>query len=293
MSDINRTKGVYFLTCDAMYELSLAFLESFRHFNPQIDLFLIPYNSEVDAILRLAESYNFKVIGNCDLLRLCDVISTYFHAGPVGQYRKLMAWEGPCDDFIYIDIDTIVLNDVGFAFDYLEQFDVIAAESNVRGTNQFTWKKRPTHHFSAEQIDFAANTGFVTSRKGTISIEFALKRVHEALLLADFMELTCTEQPLLNYLFIESGARCTSLRNLSMCQPHKNSIPLQIWGGALTQEDNAICAPPARSFPPLMIHWAGVWREGAHLTNALWRYYRDCGQCVVEKGIFRPHHPSG
>jgi len=289
MSDIQRTKGVYFLTCDAMYELSLTFLESFRHFNPNIDLFLIPYNSEADAIRRLAESYNFNVIADRDSLTVCDVISTYFHGDRVGQYRKLMAWEGPCDDFIYIDIDTIVLNDVGFAFDYLEQFDVIVAESNLNGTNQFTWKKRPTHYFSAEQIAFAANTGFVTSRRGIISIEFALRRIHEALLLADFMELASAEQPLLNYLFLEVGARCTSLRNLAKSPAHKNSIPLQIWGGGLTEEDNAICAPPTRRFPTLMIHWAGVWKEGAHLSNALWRYYRDCGQSTLEKGIFRPH----
>ena len=64
------------------------------------------------------------------------------------------------------------------------------------------------------------------------------------------MVLLCIEQPLLNYLFVTSGRRITSLSRLGPCMP-------QEWyagrGGALLQDGQL----RFKGRSPLFVHWPG------------------------------------
>lgn len=272
--------GIFILSSDIMYDMTLAFFESFRSFNPDIPIMLIPYDGEIGRLRSLARIYDFAIYEDSTMLRACDELSLHFHETPVGQYRKLLAWSGPYEHFIYIDIDTLVLHSVEFLFDLLHDYDLIVAESNLAGTNRFTWKKPPDQYFSRKQIEYAANTGFMASRRGVISLAFALEHLAEAIKIKDYMELICTEQPLLNFLFIRANLNASSLLTLSGSE---GSLPQQVWGGSLSVDEDNNCDLPMRPYPILIIHWAGVWRNERHRANVLWSYYSRHGELSVKE----------
>src|ERR1043165_8997469 len=96
------TKGVYFVANDAIYDLAVAFLKSFRIHNPAVPLCLIPYDGELSRLLALSEQYNFACLEDHALFARCDEISARIHGKKFGHYRKLAAWHDPFDEFIYI-----------------------------------------------------------------------------------------------------------------------------------------------------------------------------------------------
>ncbi|MEP7095320.1 MAG: hypothetical protein ABI793_14760, partial [Flavobacterium sp.] len=114
METLIKTQGVYFLANNKVLEMATAFLNSFRTHNKDISLCLIPYNNEFDQVKAMKDTYNFSIFDNEELLKICDDISLKFHGNVVGAYRKLVAWEGEFEQFIYIDIDTVVLDNLSF-----------------------------------------------------------------------------------------------------------------------------------------------------------------------------------
>jgi hypothetical protein len=68
------------------------------------------------------------------------------------------------------------------------------------------WKKSiyETDRLTPQQIDFAANTGFISSKKGCLGLRDVVSQLPAAIELAIHMKLGY-EQPLLNYLIVTSG----------------------------------------------------------------------------------------
>src|SRR4051812_23250796 len=102
-------RGVYFLANDPMIDLVITFLNSLRAQEPDIALCLIPYDDRTTRIRELASRYCFSVLDDVVALSACDEISSRFHGRIRGHYRKIAAWSGVFDEFVYIDIDTVLL----------------------------------------------------------------------------------------------------------------------------------------------------------------------------------------
>lgn len=295
-------RGVYFIGDDGVLELAIAFLKSFRLHNPSLPLCLIPYSAKCQQLKDLQLTYSFFVYSNEEILSQCDIISTLFHGKVIGQYRKLATWEGPFDEFIYIDIDTVVLAAVDFAFAPLDQYDFLTSLSNMPNNVRWVWK--PSIYSSGtltrNQIEYGANTGVMISKKSFLSMQQVECKLAGALALAQHMTLFCTEQPLLNYLVVTSGKAYTSLLALFR-KRSKYPIILEYWAGkpgCMVRGRHAV--PPADHPPIFLMHWAGQWQPvsrdrrihsllqlvGMRGKNqplifrffmkykALWRYYR-------------------
>ena len=112
--------GAYFLADDGILDMAIAFLNSFRTYNASIPLCLIPYSDDFEQLTSLRRQYNFTIWRDVAALQWCDEISRLFHGCAVGQYRKLAKWGGSFDRFVYIDSDSVVLNNIDFALRYLE-----------------------------------------------------------------------------------------------------------------------------------------------------------------------------
>lgn len=272
-----RRRGVYFLANDRVFDLAIAFLNSFRTHNKTMPLCLIPYDAHTRDLAKLAAVYEFAITSNDSLLARCDAISTQFHSRAYGQYRKLAAWHGVFDDFVYIDVDTVVLHNIAFSFSFLDSYDFITSHSNILSMRKWVWRDsiNTTTALSRDQVNYAANTGFIVSRRSLISVDDVERRLSDALLLSPHMELLCAEQPLLNYLMVTSGGSYSSLREISR-KSKRSDIPLEIWAGT-RDWDVSSCGQVVhpRPNPPLLVHWAGEWHRNQHLTHPLWRYYRD------------------
>jgi hypothetical protein len=285
----NTGRGVYFLANDAVFDMSIAFLSSFRTYNPSIPLCLIPFDESVAQLSEMQERFNFSIWRDDDLFYRCNYISLHFHGSVYGHYRKLAMWSGPFNEFIYIDTDTIVLENVDFVFKLLAAFDFVTSHSNMRSTRKWVWKDSiaETRQLSKEQISYATNTGFICSKRGNLSVEEAISKVRSALDIAPHMELLCIEQPFLNYLIVTSGLRYSSLYSIfRKCRSAE--ICLERWGGSDLGSviDGRILGP---EFPrTLLVHWAGEWKRarsaGESIRNReLWEFYRykDLVACPV------------
>jgi len=291
-------RGVYFIANDRIIDLAIAFLNSFRKYNPSIPLCLIPYNSAYSELGNLQEKYNFTIFTNKEALLECDEASSRFHDHVVGQYRKIAMWEGEFSEFVYIDVDTVVLGNIEFAFEYLNDYAIVVSQSNDPGLREWVWKDTiyQTGKLSLEQIEFSANTGFICSKQGKIPRAALRDKLNAAVELAPHMELSCTEQPLLNYLIVTSGLRITSL---GVLRQKYRETPTEVWAGS-----KAITIIKGRAFqrwpeaPIFLMHWAGKWqpndrdRKRSALLNkfgldripspishympykSLWKYYR-------------------
>jgi|GEM_PF-747836 len=278
-----KSKGVYFLANNKVFEMTTAFLNSFRTYNKDLSLCLIPYNNEFDQIEAMKNIYDFSIFTNEELLKSCDDISIKFHGNVVGAYRKLVAWEGEFEQFIYIDIDTIVLDSLSFVWENLSHCKIFTSHSNMPEIRRWVWKDSIYTHskLNIAQIEYATNTGFIASSKNILPMSWILEKVEEALILKDDMELLCMEQPFLNYLIVTSGYNYGSLFVFFM------------WGGTITKDIKLECwaglpggivrggkfkDPHKR--PIFLMHWAGVWRENnedlAKIPYVeLWNYYRN------------------
>jgi len=258
------TKGVYFLANDQIYDLTVAFLNSFRKCNPFISLCLIPFNDSILKISALSEKYNFSIWSDASSLEYCDHLSLNFHHNVIGQYRKLVMWTGIFDEFLYIDTDTIVLQNIDFVFRLLAEFDFLTSYSNLKAIEKWVWKESVYDNplLTHQQIAYAANTGFIASKKGLLPLELVQNKVQEALQLKYCMELSCLEQAFLNYLIVTSGKKHTSLFTLIDSDLYTEKY-LECWGGEkiikirgelYKTENHAL-------YKILFIHWAGLWQK--------------------------------
>ena len=86
-----------------------------------------------------------------------------------------------------------------------------------------------------------------------------------ALELAAHMELFCMEQPFLNYLFVTSGKKYTSLFVLDYRSSEKYAgIKHELWAGIRGWEirGGQLVKRSDQSHVLFMVHWAGMWRPG-------------------------------
>jgi hypothetical protein len=264
---------------DAILELAIAFLNSFRFHNPSMPLCLVPYNDDVERLAQLADQYDFTIWRDHGRLSWCDDISRKFHGNAVGQYRKLAIWDGPFDEFVYIDTDTVVLTDLGFVFAHLEDFDFITSHSDLPEIRMWVWKDSvyATGALTEQQIAYAANTGFLVSRRECLPRTSVDAGLPGALALAEHMELLCCEQPLLNYLFVTSGRPYSSLLTIARTT-FAWQMPLERWAGdpSFVVRNGRVIRPHT---PHLLMHWAGEWARAREENRQiphfeLWDFYR-------------------
>lgn len=259
--------GVYFLANDLVYDCAVAFLKSFRCYNPDLPLCLIPFDNNCGRVMSLRDQFVFAVFDRETLLHECDGISEAFHGQRRGHYRKIAAWSGIYEKFIYIDIDTIVLGPLDFVFPLLGGFDFVAAYGGVQ---QWVWRSSITSAgvLTEEEVDYSVNTGFIASRKGLLSIDYVRSRFAPGLALKSHMALDCYEQPFLNFLMVTSERRYTSLLALNREDASKE-YPMEAWAGAsrrarVVETNRGFLLVDRRTkhrlYSVLFIHWANQWR---------------------------------
>jgi hypothetical protein len=257
----NPSRGVYFIANDYVRELAIAFLKSFRRFNPSMPLCLIPYDDRASEVISLKDEYRFTVFEDSDALRVCGRVSRSFLPYDCGMFRKLAAWSGQFDEFIYFDADTLVLADVSTLFAHLARADFLVSDAFVPGNRKWVWKDSiyQANVLTKDQIEFAANMGFFISRRGLFSPEEMLAAADRSSPLGRHMELNCLDQPFLNYLILTSGARYSSLRQLRD-EFDDRSIPIEVWAGLRKRP----ALREGRYFrgadPVFLVHWAGQWQ---------------------------------
>ncbi|MBD2517993.1 hypothetical protein H6G93_24030 [Nostoc sp. FACHB-973] len=193
--------GVYFSANDAVYDWTIAFLNSFRTFNPDLKLILIPFNEQCDRLLKLSNTYKFEVYTDSSFSRL-EAIGQAFELGytPTGPYwfRRYAAFWGPLDYFMYLDARQIVLADIKpfieavetLGFDFLHYDCAIDQVYEPGAFRQELLRQGRGRGF---------NSGRWASRKGLFSIEEFELLAEGALKIRDQLNPRNTDQAFINY----------------------------------------------------------------------------------------------
>ncbi len=196
------TRGVYFSANDAVYDWTIAFLNSYRRFNSDLPLYLIPFDEKCDRLLDVQSEYDFKIYTDPAFERL-EAIGEAFelgHSPGVGPYwfRRYAAFWGPLDEFMYLDARQIVLADLepfvtaprehGFEFMHYD-----CALDQVYEPGPF--RREMLRQSRARGF----NSGRWASRKGLFTMEEFEELAEEALQIRDQLNPRNTDQAFINY----------------------------------------------------------------------------------------------
>jgi hypothetical protein len=194
--------GVYFSANDVVYDWTIAFLNSFRQFNPNLRLILIPFNNQCDRLLQLQSKYNFEVFIDEPSFERLEAIGQAFELGytPTGPYwfRRYAAFWGPCERFLYLDARQVVLADITpfltaldeFGFDFLHYDCAINQVYEPGNFRQQLLRQGRGRGF---------NSGRWAARKGLFSIEEFEALAVEALKIREQLNPRNTDQAFINY----------------------------------------------------------------------------------------------
>ncbi|AKG21022.1 Npun_R2821/Npun_R2822 family protein [Calothrix sp. 336/3] len=269
------TRGIYIVANDRVLENAVALLNSIRLYDPEVLIYMIPFNEEYQQLADIiCNVHNVKIFPDLNLLnqftqKIAEIFPPDFLALP-NKMRKLAVWFGPLDEFLYIDTDIIVFEKIAENLNLLSQFDFLCCDFHYKSEglrNVFSPLVAEENIFTTEQLADVFNSGFWASRKGIISMEKMEEILRECATHREYFDFTSgvTDQPILNYLVLKSFARRCNLVKL----PGQD---IGSWGGSSHfQEKDYILYDSDRRLKYL--HWAGTPLKGGAYWK-LWQHYR-------------------
>ena len=288
-------RGVYIVANDKVGENAIALMSSLRLHDPDIPVFLIPFNDEHKVVAqRLSDLYNVQLFPDLDFLneltqKIGEIFPRDFLALP-NKMRKLAAWFGPLDEFLYIDTDILFFTSVVDTLAYLDRADFIWCDYHYkRGLEDVFSDVVPTQNiFDAESLKDVFNSGLWGSHKSAVSLEqlYAVLKVfadHREYF--DFSNGT-TDQPIMNYLVLKTMARRLNIVKDNPGEPGS-------WGGSphFERRDDVLFDG---DHPLRYLHWAGTPMRAGGPYRELWTHYRylDDPEAKAKADAIKPAAPS-
>ncbi|MBU7587114.1 MAG: hypothetical protein KAF91_30415 [Nostoc sp. TH1S01] len=199
--DTSQSIGVYFSANDVVYDWTIAFLNSFRSFNPDLRLILIPFNEQCDHLLKLSDTYQFEIYTDSSFSRL-EAIGQSFELGytSTGPYwfRRYASFWGMLDHFMYLDARQIVLTDLKPVIEAVEtlEFDFLHYDCAI---DQVYEPGAFRQELLKQGRGRGFNSGRWASRKGLFSIEEFEQLAESALKIRNQLNPRNTDQAFINY----------------------------------------------------------------------------------------------
>lgn len=234
--------GIYTLANDVVYDHLVALLNSLEvNGAKDIPVCVIPYDNRLDKVrAEIASRNNVILFDDSDSISFWENFATQAWTShhkaqqiwrskgwkPVhclGMHRKFCCFDGPFERFIYFDADTILMGDINYIYQKLDECDWVANDFQYKSDLNyvfdlsseilpriFTIQKLESQIFCAGW--FASKRG-VLNRHNSSNLLLKLKAGE-----AEVMSLRGTDQPLFNYLVARSGI---SFYNFAYHQPEE------------------------------------------------------------------------
>ncbi|MEL6606248.1 MAG: hypothetical protein AAFP20_23825 [Cyanobacteria bacterium J06614_10] len=274
--EVNREIGAYFSANDRVYDWAIAFLNSFRAFNPTLKLFLIPFNEECDRLLTLQDTYQFEIYTDASFDRL-EAIGQAFELGhtPTGPhwFRRYSVFWGPCDRFIYLDARQLVLANLKAAISALDDFsfDLLHFDCDIDQVYEPGELKRNLLH---RQKARGFNSGRWIARKGLFTLEELEQLAAEALTVRDQLNKRNTDQAFINYCCDMKPVHYRHIADLlgNSCHNSWASQPGHVYQTCGTFRRWHYGGQNHRK-QLLILHWAGRKKSAIMPERSLWRKF--------------------
>ena len=281
-------RGVYIVANDKVKENAIALLSSLRLYDPNIPVYLIPFNDDYQAVAQqLAEMYQVQLFPDLDLLAsltqtIGEIFPRDFLALP-NKMRKLAAWFGPLDEFLYIDTDILFFTPVSKTLSYLDQADFIWCDYHYkRGLEDVFSVAVPEQGiFSPEILQDVFNSGLWGSRKNALSMEQLTDLLKDCAAHREYFDFSSgtTDQPIMNYLVLKAIPCRLNIARVNSDEPGS-------WGGSSHFEQRGQVLFDGDR-PLRYLHWAGTPMRNGGPYRELWTHYRYRND-PEEKAIAQP-----
>lgn len=255
-------RGIYFSANDAVLPWVIAFLNSVRHSNPGLPVFLIPFNDNCQRVMELRFDYDFQIFEDPGFVEL-EALGARYELGftPHGKYwfRRYAAFWGPLDQFAYFDARQLILNDLTAAFEVLEQTDLELIHFDT-AINQVYQPGQHRELLVCQGRGTGFNSGRWFAKRGVFCLSDFTRLGDESLLIRDQLNPRNTDQAFINYCCDHQPVRTAHIADLlgDVCrsgwarqageiyQDHEGVYRLWDHGGLDHQKKL------------LLVHWAGI-----------------------------------
>jgi hypothetical protein len=195
-------KGIYFSANDKVYNWTLAFLRSFREHNPELPLYLIPFDSDFEAIKGLSKKFDFGIYEDHTSFDALEELGAAYELGhsEYGKYwfRRYAAFWGPLDVFMYLDCRQLILGDLNLVLNALvnDQLDFMYYDLAL---DQVYEPGELRLSFLLQKGGRGFNSGRWAARKNIFSKDELLTLGYESLNYRDQLNPRNTDQAFINY----------------------------------------------------------------------------------------------
>lgn len=268
-------RGVYIVANDKVQENAIALMASLRLYDPTVPVYLIPFNDDYHTVAkRLGALYQVKVFPDMPLLesltqKIGEIFPRDFLALP-NKMRKLAAWFGPLNEFLYIDTDILFFTPVTETLSYLDQSDFIWCDYHYkRGLEDVFSNVVPEQNiFAPETLNDVFNSGLWGSRKSALSLEKLYEVLAECAAHREYFDFSSgtTDQPIMNYLVMSAIPKRLNIVKVNPGEPGS-------WGGSTHFEQRGHVLFDGER-PLRYLHWAGTPMRSGGPYRDLWEYYR-------------------
>jgi hypothetical protein len=258
-------RGIAIVANDKVAEWLLPFLESYRATNAATDLYLIPYDDNVERTRRAAQAYGAIWVDD-DMLELDGLARRLYPLSPYRRrrLRKLQALALPLDQVIYLDVDIILFRDFSPLFDRLQpgETDFIVASTS----DDYVYNEKYAQYEFFKDVKLFSDGFFLTSssiigiRDFRDVVECEEKLFHQVRKRGGLYA-----QPLVNFVVHRRGLR---VRSLSECLAGASDESFYKVKTASFREDGPADFHGADIY---FIHWAGAVQTPKHgFFDAAW-----------------------
>ncbi len=260
--------GISIIANDRFIDWLLPFLESYRTSNAAIPLYLIPYDDNMSRTRRAAEVFGVEVvdIDSAELDALAKRLYP-FNPGHRRRLRKLLTLALPLDEVIYLDIDTILLQDFSGLFGQIK-----AGESEFIVASQCTDyvynSRQRDYDFLRDALMF--NDGFFATSRSILSLQDFYNVISEDEKVFHTVRQRggLFAQPLTNFVV---HRRRLKIATLSECIPDASGESFYKAEGITLTENGPLDMYGNRIF---FCHWPGIiGMPGRRSFDGLWHEF--------------------
>jgi hypothetical protein len=272
--------GIYLLANDRFVEWTRALLNSLRHFEPDLPLTLIPYDSESGRVAALAGAHGHAVFADDTLLASLDELANAAFApqpGWVGAYRKFAAFSGPYERFLVLDADIVVTGALLGVFDRLgPDCQLYAAQHTSLAS---AWRDGAIRVDAERNSRQPYNSGIWAGLRGSLDLEGLRALAAEARQVRNQFA-SRGDQSFFNF--------CIDRRRIPARAWNEDAAgPLCAWAGDVPpgSEPGALAARTAA------VHWAGYRLSPLMPRRRLWVRHRLHGVGSVARAAYLAGEP--
>ena len=269
--------GIYTLANDGVFDSALALFESLQTFAPGMSVRVIPYDERQQRLSAATSGFGYSYFESPAIAALHDLGREFYPTQDFAArgFRKLAAFEGPFERFLFLDSDVLALSPLPALFESFaaSRADLLHFDTDLDQVYRPGPLRERFHARGARGF----NAGLFGGRRRALTVQAFADCLHTLDRNWPSLLVPNAEQPFLNYFADSAGLEIRAAHELqpdycSTCWPAVGRIERS--GGSYRLRDS------------------GRWDEGWQLFFAHWAGF-PLGPEMPNRALFEEFHAGG